>query len=175
MPSAGYGQPPPEPRERPLTVRAGLGAFTASLLLGLGSTVLNVINPPDTLPIAVDPQFEQETGIDPDAFADAAQEGSIFFGVVLSLFFAGLYLLFIWFAWKGHNWARIVLWVLSGLSLVFAPFTFGLLGDLLPASQMALLAFQLAAVLIGVVLLASKPSNEWYAHEKWRRAMTPPR
>ena len=175
MPSAGYGQPPPEPKERPLTVRAGLGAFTASFLLGLGSSILNAINPPDTLPFPTDPQFEQQTGIDPEAFSEAAQEGSVVASLVFGILFAGLYLLFIWFAWKGHNWARIVLWVLGGLSLAFSPFTFGLLGELLPASQVALLFFQLLAVLVGVVLLAMRPSNEWYAHEKRRRAMTGPR
>ena len=172
MPAPGYRQPPPEPKERPLTVRAGLGAFMASFLIGIGSAVVQAINPQD-VPVAVDPQFERETGIDPDTLAEAAQQGAATAGVVLSLFFAAVYLLFIWFAWKGQNWARIVLWVLSGLSLLFTPLTFGVLSDLLPTTQMALLVFQLIATLVGVVLLALKPSNEWYSYEKWRRAMTP--
>jgi hypothetical protein len=172
MPSPGYGQPPPEPKERPLTVRAGIGAFMASFLIGIGSSVVQAINPQD-VPVTVDPQFQQETGIDPEAFAEAAQQGATTFALVVSLFFAAVYLLFIWFAWKGQNWARIVLWVLSGLSLAFTPVTFGVLGNLLPSSQVALLVFQLIATLVGVVLLAMKPSSEWYASEKWRRAMTP--
>ena len=29
-----------------------------------------------------------------------------------------LHALFIWFAWRGRNWARIVLWVLGGLAVL---------------------------------------------------------
>ena len=35
--------------------------------------------------------------------------------------------------------------------------------------------FQTIALVVGVVLLALKPSNEWFQHEKWRRAVTAPR
>ena len=37
------------------------------------------------------------------------------FGLVLGLVFTAVFALFVWFAWKGHNWSRIVLWVLAGL------------------------------------------------------------
>ena len=36
-------------------------------------------------------------------------------GIVGGLLFILVYGLFIWFAWRGRNWARIVLWVLGGL------------------------------------------------------------
>ena len=39
-------------------------------------------------------------------------------GVVVGLVFAAVYGLFVWFAWRGQNWARIVLWVLGGLGLL---------------------------------------------------------
>ena len=36
-------------------------------------------------------------------------------GIVGGLVFIPVYGMFVWFAWQGRNWARIVLWVLGGL------------------------------------------------------------
>jgi hypothetical protein len=91
-------------------------------------------------------------------------------GVVVTL----LQLLFIWFAWRGYNWARIVLWVIGGLGVAS-----GIAGVLTQSSPLPFLnvlsVFQVLALAAGVVLLALKPSNEWFRHEKWRRAVTGPR
>jgi hypothetical protein len=172
------GPPPPEPEERPLTVRAGLGAFMVSVVLSAASALFAWANWDEFVdqtlaeqPEFQDPQF-QDVGIDQAAFAEMFATAF----VVAGLFFTGLYLLFVWFAWRGYNWARIVLWVLGGLGIIGGLSTLGTLsaGSPLP-SMTALSLFSFVAVLVGVVLLAAKPSNEWYAHEKWRRAVTGPR
>jgi hypothetical protein len=81
----------------------------------------------------------------------------------------GIDALFIWFAWRGRNWARIVLWVFGG---------FGVLAGLTGLSNMAALAGFLEGLsicqwvlsLAAIVLLAQKSANEWYRYRKWQRA-----
>ena len=168
-PSAPAG-PPPEPRERPLTVRAGLGAFVASILLGLASLAFMAADWDTYLRLAMEQQAE--LGDDPQAreFAESMADRFAVAAVVLSLVFAGLHVLFVWFAWTGRNWARIVLWVLGGLGVVSG--LSGLaVGGALP-SMTVLAVFQTLALLVGVVLLALAPSNDWFRHEKWRRSVT---
>jgi hypothetical protein len=174
MPSAGHRTPPPEPQERPLTVRAGLGAFLASIALSAAGSLFAWANWDEFVDqaLAQQPQV-QESGFDMEAFSESFAIGFIVFGVA----FTALHLLFVWFAWRGYNWARIVLWVLGGLGIIGG--LLGLTGVAAGGSPFptmtALSLFSSLAVLVGVVLLARRPSNEWYAHEKWRRAMTPSR
>ena len=79
-------------------------------------------------------------------------------------------MLFLWFAWQGRNWARIVLWVLGGLSVLGA----GSTGSAADTGQCGFLTslsvFQLLLLVAGLVLLALKPSNEWYRYRGWLRA-----
>ena len=172
-PSAPPG-PPPEPMERPLTVRAGLGAFVASIVLSLASMAFLAADWDTYLRQAM-AQQAQVGGTDPEAvrFAEATAGTLAVAVVVMSVLFAALHLLFVWFAWIGRNWARIVLWVLGGFGIVSG--LSGLaMGVALP-SMTVLGVFQTAALVVGVVLLALKPSHDWFRHEKWRRAVTGPR
>ena len=172
-PSATAG-PPPEPMERPLTVRAGLGAFVASILLSLASVAFMAADWDTYLRQAMAQQPEFGTA-DPEAleFAQAAAESLAIAFVVIGILFAALYLLFVWFAWTGRNWARIVLWILGGFGIL-SGLTSLAAGAALP-SLTVLAVFQTLALVVGVVLLALKPSNDWFRHEKWRRAVTGPR
>ena len=171
MPSAGYGQPPPEPKERPLSVRAGLGAFVVSIVLSLASSVYAWANWDEFVDHMLaqtevqDPQFDEALS---QGFAEAFT--TVF--VVVGLLFTVLYVLFVWFAWRGYNWARIVLWVLGALGIVGGLSNLATIGSSPVPSLTALSIFSFLAVLVGVVLLAMKPSNEWYASEKWRRSLT---
>jgi hypothetical protein len=173
-PPPGLHQPPPQQQERPLAVRAGLGAFIASIVLNLAGSVFAFANWDRYVDstLAQQPQFQdadlQEAGIDPQAFV----EGLATFVVVLSLVFAALYVLFVWFAWRGHNWARIVLFVIGGFGIAsgLAGLT-GVGASPFPALS-ALNLFSFVAVLVGVVLLARKESSAWFASEKRRRALT---
>ncbi len=175
-PPPGSGQPPPEPKERPLPVRAGLGAFIVSIVLSLAGSLFAFANWDEYIDQALaqqpefqDPQF-QDSGLDPASFAETF--ATLF--VVVGLLFTALYVLFVWFAWRGHNWARIVLFVLGGLGI--AGGLVNLAGATAGTSPFptitALSIFSFLAVLVGVVLLARKQSSEWYAHEKWRRSLT---
>ena len=162
-PSAPTGYGAPAPMERPTTVRAGIGALVASMVLGLVSSIVS-FSDIDTL---IDKTLQTST--DAAVTEDVIRTG-IVIGIVISLIFVGLEILFLWFAWKGHNWARIVLWVLGGISVVF-----GLIGLAAGATEStgfltSLGWFQLLLTAAGLVLLALQPSNEWYRFRSWQRA-----
>ncbi|WP_347058264.1 hypothetical protein ABC795_16470 [Blastococcus sp. HT6-30] len=165
----GWGPDAPEPVERPLAVRAGLGAFLAALVLSAVAGIATVLNWEDFLDWTLaqegtgldDPGLE---GVDVEQFAELALQISIAVGVLMLL----LQALFLWFAWQGRNWARIVLWVLGGLTLLTAPFSAGSSGPL--PFVTTLTWFQIALTAAGVVLLAAKASNDWYRFRKWQLA-----
>ncbi len=173
-PYGGYGAAPsaPEwgpsaPMERPQAVKLGIGAWLANTLLG----VLGVIVTFAQFDQLVD-QALVEQGLDPADYADleGATAAAVTAGVVIALIFVGLQLLFIWFAWQGRNWARIVLWVLGGLSLLSGIVT--LAGGTAGTSGLltTLSLVQTLLVLVGVVALAQKPANAWYRHRGQQRA-----
>ena len=166
-PSAPTGYGAPEPMERPVTVRAGLGAFIATLILSLVSSIVTFADFDHIMDAALAAQGRStaDLGVDQDAFVRTV----LIAGIVFSLVFAVLQVMFIWFAWNGRNWARIVLWVLGGLGVVG-----GLIGLATPrAGQPGFLVglslFSFLLTLAGIVLLALKPSNEWYRFRKWQR------
>ena len=170
----GYGSAPaapdswgaPRPVERPQAVRLGVGAWVASILLALLSSILTFAQ----LDELVD-QALLDQGLDPADYTgvtDAAGTGFILVGVVFGLVFVGLELMFVWFAWQGRNWARIVLWVLGGLALVFG--LVGLASSPLPGLLTLLSLVQYLLILVGVVALAQKPAHEWYRYRGWQRA-----
>jgi hypothetical protein len=160
----GYGAPPA--MERPTTVRAGIGALVASLVLGLISSIVSFSD--------IDTLIAQtlETTSDPAVTEDVVRSG-IVVGAVIGLIVVGLQVLFLWFAWKGANWARIVLWVLGGISVLF-----GLTGLAAGSESTGFLtslgSFQLLLTAAGLVLLALKPSNDWYRFRGWQRANSLP-
>jgi hypothetical protein len=168
-PAPGVVQPPPEPKERPLSVRAGLGGFIVSIVLGLAGSAYAFAHWDDYVgrALAEQPEFRdgslQRAGFDPQDFA------TIF--LVASLLFTLLHVLFVWFAWRGHNWARIVLFVLGGLGIVSGLLSLAGAGSSPFPSLTVLNLFSFGAVVVGVVMLARKDASEWYAHEKWRRSL----
>jgi hypothetical protein len=149
--------------ERPTTVQAGIGALVASMVLGLISSLVSFSDIDSLIAKTL------QTSTDPAVTEDVIRTG-ILIGIVISLIFVGLEVLFLWFAWKGHNWARVVLWVLGGISVVF-----GLIGLAAGATEStgfltSLGWFQLLLTAAGLVLLAMAPSNEWYRFRSWQRA-----
>jgi uncharacterized protein DUF6264 len=161
---ACYGAP--RAMERPTTVRAGLGVFIAFMVLSVVAQVVTLLN----WQTIVDWTFANAQ-IEPSADTEAALEGAKVaaqLGIVLGFVFVAVYGLFVWFAWRGYNWARIVLWVLAGLGI--ASGMVGLaVGSPLPFLS-ALGGFQLLFLIAAVVLLALKPSSEWYRFRSWQRA-----
>jgi hypothetical protein len=164
-PPAPSGHGAPQAMERPVTVRAGLGAF-------IGSTVLNVVAQVVTL-LNWDTIVQWTlaklgvSGADLDAALESA-EANVRLSTVTGLIFVAAYAVFLWFAWRGHNWGRIVLWVFAGLGIAGAMVNFAVGSPL--GFLTALNVFQLLLLIAAVVLLAMKPSNEWYRFRRWQRA-----
>jgi hypothetical protein len=174
-PYVGYGAAPaapdswgaPGPMERPQAVKLGVGAFLASTVLGILGAIVTFAQFDQLLDQALIDQ-----GLDPadSDLSGAATTGAITAGVVVALIFVGLQLLFIWFAWQGRNWARIVLWVLGGLAVLSG--LIGLLGGTAGTSGLltTLSLVQALLLLVGIVALGQKPANAWYRHRSQQRA-----
>jgi hypothetical protein len=156
----GFGAPPA--MERPTTVRAGIGALVASLVLGLISSIVSFSGIDSLIADTL------QTTNDPAVTEDVIRSG-IVIGAVVALILVGLEILFLWFAWQGRNWARIVLWVLGGLGV--ASGLVGLAGGTAQSGFLSSLSiFQLLLAIAGIVLLGLKPSNDWYRYRGWQRA-----
>ncbi len=166
-PSAPTGFGAPTPLERPFAVRAGLGAIIANLILGVIGTVLTFTD--------IDALVAQTVAVTDDPqVTEAVVRTGIVVGAVIGVIIYGLLAMFIWFAWNGRNWARIVLWVLGGISV-----TFGVIGLATSAAGVStgqsgfVTALGVCGLLLtaaGIVLLAMKPANEWYRYRGWLRA-----
>ncbi|MGY1590540.1 hypothetical protein ACI789_10105 [Geodermatophilus sp. SYSU D00965] len=163
-PSAPGWEPPPAP-ERPTTVRVGVGAFIATLILGLISSLVQFSD--------VDSLVAETVAVsnDPALTEDVVRAGLVV-GAVVGLLLVALEALFIWFAWQGRNWARIVLWVLGGLSVLFGLVALGGAAGGAAGSGFldSLSVISLLLTVVGIVALGMKPSNEWYTAVGRRRA-----
>lgn len=158
----GPGAPPAV--ERPVTVRAGLGLFIAEILLGLVAAAYVLANSQDLLNRVRGQLSGTNTQL-----SDSALHAALVAGAVVGLVIVAVELLFIWFAWQGRNWARIVLWIVGGLGVVSGLAGLGTDSGF-GGFYAALSVFQLLITLAAVVLLALKPSNEWYRYRRWLRA-----
>jgi len=158
-PPPGWGAPlPPQPLARPTTVTYALVALVANMALGLVSAILIFANREAYL----DQAFIDQ-GLDPETsqFASDVVDAGYRVGAIVGLVFVALWAMFLWFAWKGHNWARIVIWVFGGLSLVsFFSAVSSPVGIIVMVNVLSLLL-----TLAAVVLLALKPSNDWYRYQ----------
>jgi hypothetical protein len=157
----------PAPTERPLSVRAGLGGFIGSIVLSAISAVVTFLNWNVLLADSL-AKLRAQGQVSAETLKSAADFG-LQVGIGAAVLSVALYGLFVWFAWRGRNWARIVLWVLGGLGLIG-----GLISLAAPTSPVPFLsglnAFRTLLVLVGVVALALKPSNEWFRYQGWLRA-----
>lgn len=157
-PPPGWGAPPPQHAvARPPTVTYAVYALIANMVLGLIGSILIFANQDLYLDQAL-----RDAGLDPSSAATSDLVSSAYtIGAIVGLVFVALWGMFLWFAWKGHNWARIVIWVFGGLSLISAFTAFAS-----PVGTVvALNAVSLLLTLAAVVLLALKPSNEWYSYQ----------
>jgi hypothetical protein len=148
-------------------VRIGLGAFIGSIVLSAISAVVTFLNWDVLISDALSRLRTQ--GQLSSATLKASADLGLKVGVVAAILSVALYGLFVWFAWRGRNWARIVLWVLGGLGLLGGLFTLAAPGSPVPFLN-GLNVFRTLLLLVGVVALALKPSNEWFRYQGWLRA-----
>lgn len=164
----GFGGPVPPPIARPNTVVYGIYAFVAAAVVGLITSLVTFLN----LDAYVDQAFE-DLGFSRAEYeatfggglADSISTTGVTLGAVFTIIAVALYGTMAWFAWKGQNWARIVLWVFGGLGLFGIFSVFG--APLLVITLLGVLQFLLLAA--AVALLALKPSNDWYRVQGQRR------
>src|SRR4051812_22109739 len=104
---SGYAPAPVAPQdqgapamERPLVVRAALGAFVAELILWVIELAVEVTD--------FDGFVERAVGglADDPALTEEMLRTATWLAVVVLALFAVLQAVFIWFAWRGRNWAR---------------------------------------------------------------------
>jgi hypothetical protein len=185
QPYPGYGAAPaaptgygaPTPVERPLTVRAGIGAFVASIALSIAGYVITLLNLDTVADLAATQSGLGEMSREEAEMAAAMGDTFGAVGLIMGLVFTGIFALFVWFAWRGQNWARIVLWVLAGLGIVFGIIGAGVSSsfgvETLPALTF-LTWVEIVCDAVAIVLLALAPSNEWYRYRGWLRATGQP-
>lgn len=166
---AGWGGPPPAPMERPLAVRVGIGAFLASAVLGLIGGIASFADYDSIVDRAIaDARLTAEEARTASEFA----HDLVTVVIVVGLLFVALRLLFIWFAWNGRHWARVVLWVVGGLDILGGLAGLAGGGSYYNGFVNSLSVFQFLLVVAGVIALALRPASEWYRYEGWRRRVT---
>lgn len=97
-------------------------------------------------------------GLDANQVIDATIAAVTIWTIVTLIFWAVVFVLFAFFARRGAGWARIVLTILTALSLLNILTSFGV-G-----------ALQVVLSIVGVVLLWLRPSSDYFAAVKAAKA-----
>jgi hypothetical protein len=155
----GYGSMPPIQRgPQPTTGPAPTSVTTAVQLMFLVAAlsvlgiIMTIVNRDETRQqiIESDPNVQN---------IDALVNGAVAFSVVLGVVFTVLWVWLALMVRKGRNWARVVTWVVAGISLVLT----------VPALFDPLTTFDAILSVIGsilniaiIVLLAMRTSNEFF-------------
>ena len=175
-PAPGYGGGPwgagaPRPVDRPVTVRAGIGAFMANLILGVIGAIVTFTQLDDLIDQALAAARAQGQNVSStaDALTHDTVRAVIVVGSIVGLVILALEAMFVWFAWNGRNWARIVLWVIGGFGIISGLFSLFGGGTTSSGFLETLSIIQFLIVLAGVIVLALAPSNEWYRYRRWLR------
>ncbi|MGH1524893.1 hypothetical protein ACRAWC_13000 [Leifsonia sp. L25] len=160
-----YAAAPPQPVAAPTRIPT---TVNTAFWLYIASAVLSVIGGIVTIATASSGRAEiirqlQSSGTNLhgqniDTLATAAIGVAIGLSIVTLIFWAVVFVLFAFFMRRGANWARIVLTVLTAVSLLnFRPgFPFGLI--------------QVIASIVAVILIWLRPSSAWFAAIKASKA-----
>ena len=156
MPPAPQGGPPParDPRNAPSTVQNAVRLMFVLAALGLIALIV-VFADKSALRKAIEdanPSYDTSQ-------IDSAVNTAFAIGAVIGVILIVLYVLLALQVRKGKNWARIVTWVLSGLGALGA---ISNLAQPQAALTKVIAAVELVVYVVLIVLLAMKPSSDWF-------------
>jgi hypothetical protein len=134
-------------------VVAGAAAWAASIVCSLISSLWSLTHLDEQRAEARRRSAFGGSGLDDSGLVHDVAVGAAVFALV----WLAVYAMFLVLAWRGRNWARIVLWVIGGLGMFGAA---GLIGA--SPGRAALVTLQLVLTLAGIVLLALPRANDWY-------------
>ncbi|MFB9749140.1 Loki-CTERM sorting domain-containing protein, partial [Leifsonia shinshuensis] len=159
--AAAPQEPVAAPTRIPSTVNAAFWLYVASAVLSVIGGIVTIATAPGSKG-AIIRQLQTSranlNGQSLDQIANAAVSVAIGVSIVTLIFWAITFVLFAFFMRRGANWARIVLTVLTVLSLfnIIPGFPFGLL--------------QVLASIVAVILIWLRPSSAWFAAIKASKA-----
>ena len=159
--AAAQATPVERPTSIPTTVNTAFWLYIASALLSVISGIITIsLVGGDHAAIVRQLQNSNADlhGQNIDTLANAAVGVAIGVSIVTLIFWAVTFVLFAFLMRRGANWARIVLTVLTALSLVNIPNGFGTA------------ALQVVLSIVAVILIWLRPSNAWFAAIKASKA-----
>lgn len=166
--NTGYGVPS-QPVDKPATpqvLKYAALAVCGIVVAGLIGSLVQLLNPT----ILNDQIFNafgmNANELESELGAVGSSTPELIFGFVFSLLQYAVYIVFTIFMLKGHNWARIVLTVILGLTIVGGFFT--LVAIIFVGFHWLFLLNLLGSVLsaVALVLLWLKPANDFYSKMK---------
>ena len=150
------GAPVTAPTAPPRTVNIAFWLYVAGAVLSVISgiiTVATIGGQRDQFLRSVQ-DTNQTNGQNAQAVVDAVIAGATVWAIITLIFWAVTFVLFAFFMRRGANWARIILTVLTALSLlnILAGYGVGFI--------------QFAATVVALVLMWLRPSNEYFSAVK---------
>lgn len=158
--SSAAGAPVAAPTAPPTPVNVAFWLFVASALLSVIGGIITLATIGGTRDSLLE-SLQNQGSVDASQaqqVVDAAIGLGITWAIVTLIFWAVVFVLFAFFMRRGANWARIVLTVLTALSLLNIIAGFGL-G-----------ALQVVASIVAVVLMWLRPSTEYFNAVKASKA-----
>ncbi len=160
--SAAPNAPVAAPSSRPSLVNTAFWLFIAAAVLSVISGIVTIASVGSTRQQIID-QLQKTSGLKTNGLsieqlADASIAGVTALSIVTLIFWALVFVLFAYFMRRGANWARIVLTVLTVLSLINIPWGF-FAG-----------ALQVIAAIVATILMWLKPSSAYFAAVKASKA-----
>jgi hypothetical protein len=151
--AAASGGPAAAPSAPPKTVNIAFWLYVVGAVLSVISGIITLATIGSQRDQALEAvrNSDQANGQNAQSVVDAIIAGATVWAIITLIFWAVTFVLFAYFMRRGANWARIVLTVLTALSLlnVLAGYGVGFL--------------QFAATVVALVLIWLRPSNEYFA------------
>lgn len=137
---------------RPSSVEISFSLWVTYLAIGAVNTVVGFVHRDRNRADAINAVIAQYPAMD-RAMIDSVATAVVVGVVVLGLLFVGAGVSFALLMRAGRNWARVVLTVVGGLSVLF------LIGPVVTPLQAL---FQLCLVGAAIAMMFQRPANDWF-------------